>query len=821
MSVVASLKGDMPQQVRSLYRQLLRQGDQFAAYNFREYAKRRTRDAFRENKDVQDSRKVQELVQKGLKELQVMKQLLQRQTVISQFYQLDRLVVEGGISGRESGDHGEVMRQKEQGYGPNEASLSDNGDKNGQELLRAARSGRLYKRPAPVETEDDDGDADADAVAPEKPEKKEEEAQSQGFSIKLWKQTPRNVEAPAVSHLAKRRKGTVRIASKTVEDNFTGPTVTRATVRRIDAAGNPYTEEVTLADGHHVEGEIIATREVAAAAGTEALAPVPPPQRRRPPPPKRKAKAGPGRGKKKIKTPLPGEGQATPAVPLVDGAVAAIKTESQGENVGILKPYTYLPLSNAAQGATPIDANTPKEDSEMADGDEDDDDDEGDEGEEGEEGEEGGEGDGQDHQPAPQGDHDHDMPDAAIAIEPPSDVLSSDKEAVPKEPTPPNPLTLAPPIGSLAAGSPRPEGSPLKNVTLLSPTEPSAPQDLQPLSVEPTQAGDAETVVGSTIAEPPSTIVGEEPQEATERDIPAAEPPSAEPPSVTSPPKEQSPSQQIVKDETPKDEALLPPPPEQVGNIDSPKPDEGKSDEDKSREGEGEAGPQRPPLSQFDSAMTEDTIKPDDSASVRYPLTESGAPSEVGTASVEGSKEVGPPATEPSPPAPRATSPPDEQLQDQDKPQSPTDDKPDLLGGLMSELDRQASVDEKPAETTTEQAPTPKEPSPLPVAMPEPAPEPAPETMVEEPKVDSQPPSEPEPRKEPTPPTAAIKEEAVPTPDPPRENNIVEESKDESMPDAPAAETGASLEPTPPEPAVVETSETSPPAVKDEKGSEQ
>lgn len=40
-----------------------------------------------------DPRKVQELVQKGLKELQCLK----RQTVISQFYQADRLVVEGSL----------------------------------------------------------------------------------------------------------------------------------------------------------------------------------------------------------------------------------------------------------------------------------------------------------------------------------------------------------------------------------------------------------------------------------------------------------------------------------------------------------------------------------------------------------------------------------------------------------------------------------------------------------------------------------------------------------------------------------------------------
>ena len=112
MSVVGTLRGDMPQQVRSLYRQMLRQGEQFSAYGFREYAKRRTKDAFRENMNVEDPRKVQELVQKGLKELQVMK----RQTVIGQFYQLDRLVIEGGRSGKDTSEDDAVIRQKEQGW---------------------------------------------------------------------------------------------------------------------------------------------------------------------------------------------------------------------------------------------------------------------------------------------------------------------------------------------------------------------------------------------------------------------------------------------------------------------------------------------------------------------------------------------------------------------------------------------------------------------------------------------------------------------------------------------------------------------------------
>ncbi|PSK46071.1 hypothetical protein B9Z65_5039 [Elsinoe australis] len=99
-------------EVRSLYRSLLRTGRQFANYNFREYAKRRTTDAFREYATVSDERQVQELMQKGLRELQMMK----RQTVVSQFFQLDRLVVEGGKTGKQKGNDGGIVRQKEQGW---------------------------------------------------------------------------------------------------------------------------------------------------------------------------------------------------------------------------------------------------------------------------------------------------------------------------------------------------------------------------------------------------------------------------------------------------------------------------------------------------------------------------------------------------------------------------------------------------------------------------------------------------------------------------------------------------------------------------------
>lgn len=40
---------------------------------------------------------------------------MQRQTVISQFYQLDRLVVEGGKTGKQTGDEGGIARQKDTG----------------------------------------------------------------------------------------------------------------------------------------------------------------------------------------------------------------------------------------------------------------------------------------------------------------------------------------------------------------------------------------------------------------------------------------------------------------------------------------------------------------------------------------------------------------------------------------------------------------------------------------------------------------------------------------------------------------------------------
>ena len=70
-----------PRRLLLQFRSLLRQSSQFAAYNFREYAKRRTKDSFRENHDKNlGERETQELIQRGLKELQMMKVSLARRS---------------------------------------------------------------------------------------------------------------------------------------------------------------------------------------------------------------------------------------------------------------------------------------------------------------------------------------------------------------------------------------------------------------------------------------------------------------------------------------------------------------------------------------------------------------------------------------------------------------------------------------------------------------------------------------------------------------------------------------------------------------------
>jgi hypothetical protein len=190
-----------------------------------------------------------------------------------------------------------------------------------QQLLRAARSGKLYKPPAPPE---DDNEM--------KDEEEETKEIRTGFTIKKYVKVARHLEVSEPEYLAKRRKG---LPSPYVNGQVAQPALRETKVKKLDADGNVAVYKVLVPEGQAVEGEVQPTDaaiEVApatAAPGTivegvgvvnaegvvvanDILQQTPP--RRRPPPPKKKVKrGGPGRGKKKVVFAEGGTEQGTPA----------------------------------------------------------------------------------------------------------------------------------------------------------------------------------------------------------------------------------------------------------------------------------------------------------------------------------------------------------------------------------------------------------------------------------------------------------------------------------------------------------------------------
>ncbi|XP_029934662.1 LYR motif-containing protein 4 [Myripristis murdjan] len=77
-------------QVISLYRMLLRESKKFPAYNYRTYALRRVRDAFRANRNVNDPKAVERLMEEGEQTLA----LLQRQVSIGKMYETQKTILE-------------------------------------------------------------------------------------------------------------------------------------------------------------------------------------------------------------------------------------------------------------------------------------------------------------------------------------------------------------------------------------------------------------------------------------------------------------------------------------------------------------------------------------------------------------------------------------------------------------------------------------------------------------------------------------------------------------------------------------------------------
>lgn len=346
-----------------------------------------------------------------------------------------------------------------------------------QELLRLARSGKLYKkRPLPEED-----DADADGIPGDKQEKKDSAA-SEGYSfrVKKWVRLERSAEDAGVNHLAPRHKGTITRPSKQLGTQVTGPMVTKATVKRLDAAGNPYTQEVIVPDGQAVDGEIISTSVVPAPEATgEAVLPIATPARRKPPIPQKKKGRGRGRGGRgRGRLPL-----ATPTrpVPQQDGSTE-VKPESVGPDVSMRFPKSFRVRLTTSQGVKieSEDASRAGGDAEMNESSALDDDD----GDEGSGDDDEGDGD-ESGTPAAEGE-DLEMKDAP-AYQPSDSFADAPPPATTLAETAQPAANLVPP--PLVTDPTQLEGSPLKNVTLRSPTDPSP--HLSPLAATTAATADA------------------------------------------------------------------------------------------------------------------------------------------------------------------------------------------------------------------------------------------------------------------------------------------------------------------------------------------
>ncbi|PSR80877.1 hypothetical protein BD289DRAFT_484714 [Coniella lustricola] len=338
-------------------------------------------------------------------------------------------------------------------------------------LLRLARSGRLYKRANAGE--DDDGDGDG--LPGDKADKKGS-ATNEGFKLQVWKQVPRSAEGPTISYLAKRKPGTITLPSKSLLAlQATGPTITKAIVKRNDAAGNSYTQEVTITPGVQVDGEIISTSVVPAPEPAATPSAAGTPIRRKPPVPQKKKGRGRGRGRGRARAPL-----ATPtrtelqASTSLDGA-SDMKTEVAGPDVSrALSPILSLSKQTPDYRGNKIKSEFDKTsgDIEMMDSPAVDD-----EGEEGEgDGDDDEEGEG-DETGTPAYNDDQEMEDAPTL--PPSSA-AADSALSSTAPAPDaaetslglTPLSLNP----LASDVARNEGSPLKNVVIPAPAAESSPK---------------------------------------------------------------------------------------------------------------------------------------------------------------------------------------------------------------------------------------------------------------------------------------------------------------------------------------------------------
>lgn len=286
-----------------------------------------------------------------------------------------------------------------------------------QALLQAARAGRVNKASPSVGEEDakgggggggGGGEDDDPAVAAGAGGQGKDEGEKETFAAMRWQLVPRHLEGPEVEYLAKRRKGLDR-SSRTAGNALVRSVMKRVTIKRTDTEGNSVIEEMLMAEGQTVDGEIISEVIVTEATGgtvVEGVAMVsadrlvvtgdsaqPTPNRRRPPPPRRKPK-GPGRGRKK-KVQFVSTGKEVVVQTVAGGAVnsgegfTSVETVSKVEEVievTITKERGITSTGKAENGDVEMgegeadNSNLPEAD----EGEGDDDEEEGEEGEEGE-----------------------------------------------------------------------------------------------------------------------------------------------------------------------------------------------------------------------------------------------------------------------------------------------------------------------------------------------------------------------------------------------------------------------------------------------------
>ncbi|XP_056648595.1 LYR motif-containing protein 4 isoform X2 [Diorhabda sublineata] len=77
-------------EVLKLFKSMIRESKKISSYNFREYAIRRIRDGFKENKILSNPKEVQIAIQKAQSDLDIIK----RQVIVGQLYSAEKLVIE-------------------------------------------------------------------------------------------------------------------------------------------------------------------------------------------------------------------------------------------------------------------------------------------------------------------------------------------------------------------------------------------------------------------------------------------------------------------------------------------------------------------------------------------------------------------------------------------------------------------------------------------------------------------------------------------------------------------------------------------------------